>query len=489
MTSHTVQAAGDDERKDIAWLHLVRTHLLSYLHLCLPVITVLTTAAIDTPWIASMSPSPAPSSDHGPSSPAQNQDPNPPTVASFSPATLSHTSSILKQRSTVLVHQKSPLLVATPPQVTRALAYSHPFLLPINKLAGLLSWSSGDPWESFLLVAGFWAVVLYGDIVLRWGGPLLLVVGLILGMFSRRYSPLSSTAWTGEEQKGHKRQDSNVTTKHHKSLDEIVETLRVFTTRCNILLEPLLQLTDFLSTQRTATSATTRLALTRLFLRILVITPLWIVLTLPPFYIVTSRRVILTGGTLLLCWHSRPARVSRLILWRSITIRWLCSVVTGLSFMDEKPALPPRPSPDGLAPPPLPPRTNNQPGIDAMLTKNRGPESTGVRFTFILYENQRRWLGVGWTHSLLAYERAAWTDEHLNPAPSKDDFHLPEVEGASARWRWVEGSEWRVEGAGDSEEGGNKEGGNGKRDSKGHGGGGGGWIYYDNKVSTQRHCS
>src|SRR5271163_1341405 len=151
-------------------------------------------------------------------------DPNPPTIASFSPVILSHATSANKQRSTILVHQKSPLLIATPPQITRALAYSHPFLLPLNKLAGLLTWTSGDPWESFLLVASFWGVVLYGDVVMRYGGPVVVVMGLILGMYSRRYSPLSSTGWTGEKQKkGHKKADSEITnTKHQKTLDEIV---------------------------------------------------------------------------------------------------------------------------------------------------------------------------------------------------------------------------------------------------------------------------
>jgi len=135
------------------------------------------------------------------------------------------------------------LLVATPPQITRALAYSHPFLLPLNKLAGLLSWTTDDPWESFLLVAAFWAITLYGDAVMRWAGPLVMVVGLILGMYSRRYSPLSSTGWTGEKghNKGHKRGDSE-SMRHHKSLDEIVETLKLFTARCNILLDPFLRL-------------------------------------------------------------------------------------------------------------------------------------------------------------------------------------------------------------------------------------------------------
>lgn len=424
----------------------------------------------DTPWIASMSPSSSNPED-GPSH--STPDPNPPTVASFSPSTVSHTSAILKQRSTVLVHQKSPLLIATPPQVTRALAYSHPFLLPLNKLVGLLTWTSGDPWESFLLIAGFWGTVLYGDVLLRWAGPVLLILVVILGMYFRRYSPLSSTSWTGEKQKSHKRETSEMMTKHHKSLDEIVETLRVFTSRCNILLEPLLLLTDFLSTQRTATSATTRPALTKLFLRILLVTPVWIALTLPPVCIITSRRLVLLGGTLLLSWHSRPARVTRLILWRSMTVRRICSTVTGLDFIEVK-KTPSTTPPPGKVGPPLPPR--NRTHESAFRTSAQSsPQSPGVRFTFILYENQRRWLGVGWTSSLLAYERAAWTDEHLNPAPSKDEFELPEVEGGLAKWRWVEASEWRVEGEDDDT-------GRGKGTAKGQGAGG--WIYYDNKVQN-----
>ncbi len=421
-----------------------------------------------------MSPQSPPNPEHGAS--PNNQDPNPPTIAPFSPNANTQSPSSTRQRSTILVHQKSPLLVATPPQITRALAYSHPFILPLNKLAGLLSWTSGDPWESFLLVASFWAIVLYGDFITRWAGPVAVVVGLILGMYSRRYSPLSSTGWTGEKQvKGHKRDVSEGSMKHHKSLDEIVETLKVFTERCNVLLDPLLRLTDFLSTQRTATSATTRPALTTLFIRILLVTPVWIILALPLFHIITTKRVVLTVGTLLLSWHSRPARVSREILWRSLTVRRICSTVTGLRFggLDK---IPP-PLPKRGAPPPLPPRTKSANAASDALNAKRRPDSSGVRFTFILYENQRRWLGIGWTYSMFPNERAAWTDEHLNAAPSKDDFQLPEVEGGLARWRWVEGSEWRVEGAVEGEEGG-PPGTEGKK-----GGTGMGWIYYDNKVS------
>jgi len=404
-----------------------------------------------------------------------SNDPNPPTVAAFSPVTLSHATSANKQRSTILVHQKSPLLIATPPQITRALAYSHPFLLPLNKLAGLLTWTSGDPWESFLLLASFWGVVLYGDVVMRYAGPVVIVMGLILGMYSRRYSPLSSTGWTGEKQKkGHKKMDSEATNiKHQKTLDEIVETLKAFTSRCNVLLDPLLELTDFLSTQRTATSATTRPALTTLLIRILLITPLWIVLTLRPIQIITTKRMVLVAGTLFLTWHSRPNRVSRAILWRSALIRRVLATLTGLHFSDN--LTPPPPSDAPALSPRKQTEYQEKASLAAEAAAKRRPDAPGVRFTFILYENQRRWVGLGWTTSLFAYERAAWTDEHLNLAPAKEDFELPDVEGGAARWRWVEGSKWLVEGAGEFDEGGVKA----KDDTTN---GGQGWIYYDNKV-------
>lgn len=378
-------------------------------------------------------------------------DSQPPTVAPFSPSTITGSALSSRQRSSVIVHRKSPLLVATPPPITRALAYSHPFLLPLNKLAGLLTWTTGDPWQSFLLVATFWTVVLYSDAIILWAGPILVVLGLILGMYGRRYSPLSSTTSTGEK---HQSKAATETTRHHKSLDDIVETLRTFTTRCNILLEPLLDLTDFLSTQRTATSATTRPALTALCVRILLVTPIWIGLTLPPLYLITTRRVVMTVGTIVLTYHSRPARVSRVILWRSRAVRRLCAVITGLSVANgPSSAQNPQAQSQGLN----------------ISTRRRG-EASGVRFTFVVYENQRRWLGIGWTYSLFPSERGAWTDEHLNSVPAKDSFELPDVQTGGSKWRWVEGSEWRVEGADHST----------KSDSKTSTSEG--WIYYDNKV-------
>ena len=393
-------------------------------------------------------------------SPSNSQDPSFTTTASFSPTKLGFTN---QERKTVVVQKKSPLLIATPPQITRALAFSHPFLLPLNKLVGLISWSSGDPWESFLVVAVFWALVLYGDAAIRWAGPVIAVVVLILGMYSRRYSPLSSTGLTGDKAKGHKRNDSEGKIRHQKSLDEILETLTVLTSRCNILLDPFIELTDFLSTQRTATSATTQPALTTLFVRILLVTPVWVCLALPPIRIITSQRVVLIVGTLALSWHSRPARITRTLLWRSLSVRYCASIITGFSFMGSRP--------NNDIPPPLPPRAKSQQDTASSLASTDHSTSAGVRFTFVLYENQRRWLGLGWTSSLFAYERAPWTDEELSPSLPKESFQLPTVDNGDSKWYWVPGSEWQHEGARNS------------ASASSNGSVSDGWVYYDNKVN------
>lgn len=324
--------------------------------------------------------------------------------------------------------------------------------------------------------------------IMLWAGPILVVIGLILGMYSRRYSPLSSTGLTGDK---HDRRmgDAEAQSSQNKTLDEIVETLRTFTARCNILLEPLRELTDFLSTQRTATSATTRPALTALLTRIVLVTPIWILLTLPPFHIISTKRVVMTVGTIILTWHSKPARISRVILWRSATIRRICSIITGLQIStghsaDDKQKPEPSLKTSGLSLRPFRSKAAKNDHATDISTKKRNGDSSGIRFTFILYENQRRWLGIGWTTSLFAYERAAWTDEHLNPTPPKEEFALPEVQDKNSKWRWVPGSEWRIDGAvtesspkkptksvksGDSKD----------EDDRG-------WIYYDNKVRPRK---
>ncbi|KAF4637787.1 hypothetical protein G7Y89_g304 [Cudoniella acicularis] len=364
-------------------------------------------AAFDTPWMMSSTPSPIRRDDDGGSQ--ASHDPNPPTVASFSPVTLSHAPSANKQRSTILVHQKSPLLIATPPQITRALAYSHPFLLPLNKFVGLLTWTTDDPWESFLLVAAFWAVVLYGDSIMRFAGPVVVVMGLILGIPLTGTHRLSFHPTNGYF--GHYPASSYNPINSNSTCYAIMDTPDPPTNSDNYNEEDSLGHRD---------------------------------------------------DILHMAFKTNPS-------FQNNTLEIGHDTPVPKTSSEKNPELPPR-NPSAYQEGAL---------LAATAATKRRPDAPGVKFTFILYENQRRWVGLGWTTSLFAYERAAWTDEHLNAAPAKDEFELPDVEEGTARWRWVEGSKWLVEGAGELDEGGSKA-------SEDTSDGGHGWIYYDNTWQNGR---
>ncbi|KAI9830569.1 MAG: peroxisome- protein [Phylliscum demangeonii] len=436
--------------------------------------SMLTRRRTETPWLDSMASSSVPQAAHaGPSN--ASQDANPPTLAVFSPPSRS------KRNSTILVQQKSPLLATTPPKVTRALAHSHAFLAVLSNVLGLITWTTDDSWASFLLLAAFWATALYGDVLIRWASPLLLAGAIVFNMYSlqpvggRRTSAMSSTD-ASQAAFGRGLREPP------RSFDEMVESLEMFTNRCNILMEPLWRALDFLSSQDLGFTSGSSSPIVTLLLRHLLGLPLWIILGYPGVGIITTRRVVITVGTLLLSWHSRSAQVSRAILWRSATVRRICSVLTGLDLDGRATEVARSRALDGHTP--LSSSTVSRSSTKTTWTspsaKGRIGTSPGVRFTFTLWENQRRWIGLGWTNALFAYERAPWTDDLLNAAPPKEELELPEVDGGGSRWRWAEGSEWRAEGATESD-GGSSNAASVKEKRRGKSEDPDGWIYYDSK--------
>jgi len=57
--------------------------------------------------------------------------------------------------------------------------------------------------------------------------------------------------------------------------------------------------------------------------------------------------------------------------------------------------------------------------------------------TFITYENNRWWVGAGFTSTTYPGERGEWSDYKGKTDAPKDSFKLP-----SAAWRWVD--DWKV---------------------------------------------
>ncbi|CAH01863.1 PEX28-32 family peroxisomal membrane protein [Kluyveromyces lactis] len=292
--------------------------------------------------------------------------------------------------------ESSPLLNSTPPTVSKALVKLYPYLVVCNEFLGLLTWTSDDIWKSVLMVICYIAVILYFQVVVRYFGHFLFV-GLLWG-----YSALDTFVET--------------TIKEKPTLDDIVHIISCVYTKADLLLSPL--------------SVWTGNDIKRILLTMAFLSPVYVIVSI---FIFSSQKLVLIAGVYVLTYHSSWSVVTRRLLWKLKVVRLLVFYITGLDL-------------SGV--------NKHQGGIFAAVhkkVKNLSSSSIGtdaddgkpIRFTYVLYENQRRWLGIGWTANMLTYERSSWTDEFLNEAPSPEQFKLPE-EASGMAWRWVDKT-WRLD--------------------------------------------
>ncbi|CAG8660927.1 9924_t:CDS:1, partial [Funneliformis mosseae] len=66
-------------------------------------------------------------------------------------------------------------LSSTPPSITRVLTYSSPFIHLFSYLLSLMTWSTGNPSESCLLVAAWWTVCQYPKEIIIYGTHLFIL--------------------------------------------------------------------------------------------------------------------------------------------------------------------------------------------------------------------------------------------------------------------------------------------------------------------------
>lgn len=325
----------------------------------------------------------------------------------------------------------SPLLSSTPPTVSKALIKSYPFLKLSHKVLSILTWTDDNINIPLFLVVFSTIGILYYDVLIIYAGHLFPV--LILWVYSEAYAYVSK-----EEFK-------------KATLDDIVQTMSQVAQKTEILISPIVSL-------NLTAGDLKRLLFTTIFL-----SPAYIVISL---FILSPQKLLLIFIFSILTYHSQWSRVTRELLWKSRTIRLICFYITGLDFENQYTERPSLFHLNKRITAKLP--TFNS-GINKKANKN-------VRFTYVLYENQRRWLGVGWTPNLLSYERTPWTDEFLNEAPPLENFELPKLSNeAGMVWRWVDKT-WRLDRTNDSaiqiNSGKAKTTANPKNDE--------GWVYFDN---------
>ncbi|XBW36618.1 hypothetical protein QEN19_002190 [Hanseniaspora menglaensis] len=321
----------------------------------------------------------------------------------------------------------SPLLTSTPNSISRALIRLYPYLIVCDKILSLLTWTNDDIWASVFMVLAYIAICLYYKLVVTYLGHLLCVLLLFV------YSQLDKLV--GEQMEA------------YPTLDDIVYTVSSVSSKFDLLFSPVTVLNN---------NDLRRLLITTVFL-----SPLYIVITI---FFLPKEKLVLTLGVIALSYHSRYSNLARHLLWRFKIIRLISFYVTGLdidgikgikrasSYYASSTSL--------FATVHKKLLKNKKNGLDneANLVNDMLQNDKPIRFTYVLFENQRRWLGKGWTNTLFAYERAAWTDEFYNEAPDPESFKLPitanedlnnDSTGNSANhssmiWRWVDKG-WRLD--------------------------------------------
>lgn len=307
--------------------------------------------------------------------------------------------------------QTSPLLSLTPPSVAKALIRAYPYLLIVNKVLSIATWTNDDYWVNVVIMCLYAFAVEYFETLMMWLGHLILVLIVVM------YSLLNKKIV----------EETNL----HPTLDDVIQALSTTCVKADILMTPV------------TTLGLTAYDIKRLLFTSVFLTPVYLVAT---FLVIQPRTIILVLGLFLLSYHLPFMRVTRKMIWQLKVARILCFYLTGLDFSQAR----------------------NSSLFAAAFAKvqkagsensSLGTFSNPVRFTYVIYENQRRWLGIGWTSNLLTYERAPWTDEFLNESSSVETFELPNVDNSvssvlpssledpslsGARWRWVDKT-WRLD--------------------------------------------
>lgn len=309
--------------------------------------------------------------------------------------------------------QTSPLLSSTPPSVAKSLVRSYPYLLIVNKFLSIITWTNDDYWINIILVCLYSLAILYFENLVTWLGHLI-IVGIIT-----LYALLNNKII----------EETNL----HPTLDDVVQALTTTCIKADMLLNPITSL------------SLTAYDIKRLLFTTVFLTPLYLIVT---FLLVKPRIILLFTGLHILTYHSSYSRVARKMLWKIKLVRVLCFYLTGLDFLQAR-------------------NHSLFAAAFAKVHKNAGhsldlsseASNKPVRFTYVIYENQRRWLGIGWTSNLLSYERTPWTDEFLNESSSIESFQLPNNEnndysfgaqqsqqltGSDTTWRWVDKT-WRLD--------------------------------------------
>lgn len=348
----------------------------------------------------------------------------------------------------LLVSSSNAQLLVENPILASVLSNIFPFLLFFDNFLEIITWTNDDPYQNFLIVVCYSVLVLYWEFLKYWILPFLLVL-----VFTSIVWCTNSVIY-----------DSKFG--ERPTVDEVLLALHNITVRFELFLRPAKKL---LLTSKNYF---------KLALGVIALTPLHVLALKTILTPVTFAWIV---GTVFLTFHAPWAVSIRRLLWRSVYTRILAFQLTGLdirlSRRHESPRFDENTSHSAYTTEAE--ESSAEIAHTVQVSKNYTVvrkvivSSTRLKQTvrFDILENERRWIGLGWSKLLFPGERANYCYETLMlPAPNpqlEEDFVFPRFENVlyTYKWQWMD-EKWTL----DSEYNHNK--------SKA------GWVYFDTNWET-----
>lgn len=323
-------------------------------------------------------------------------------------------------------------LLVDNPLLATSLSSIFPYLLLIDNALEIVTWTNEDPYSSLLIVALYSVLVLYWQYLKFWLIPLLMAL------------VFSSVVWNISSVLHDAKFDEKPT------IDEVLLALHNITARFSLILRPIkhlhMSVWNYL----------------KMVVAAILLTPIHALMVR---YIFLPQTELWAVGVIVLTYHSPFMFATRRLLWRSAYLRRALYHFTGLNVRLTRGEYL---SPTSRAHEPIS-RTHspsladkeNIPGpvLDSVQAMSNftilkkvvvSPTQLKQTIRYDILENERRWLGLGWSKYLLPNERASFCYEQLMlsaPDPhSKEPFHFPVYENDlyTYQWQWLE-SKWSLD--------------------------------------------
>ncbi|EGV61087.1 hypothetical protein CANTEDRAFT_116361 [Yamadazyma tenuis ATCC 10573] len=297
-------------------------------------------------------------------------------------------------------------LLVDNPILSSILAKIFPYLLIADNALEIITWTNEDPYTNFLFI------IIYSIVIMYWNSISLVILPIIMALvFSYMIWIVNSTIF-------------DIKYNEKPTIDEILHTLHNITVRFEMLLKPIKK-SDFKAHN-----------FIQMFVMTVLLTPVHLLLI---NYALSPKKFLWLTGLFVLSYHSPWSYSLRRLLWRSVYVRILVFYLTGLDIklnMESKSK-------------PINSKSMEH-ALSDLKVLNKSVESpTRLKQTilFEVLENERRWIGIGWSKLLLPSERSNYCFPHtliqtvelsqFSPPVFNDDLY-------SYSWEWLD-QKWSID--------------------------------------------